>query len=125
MSKHILLVDDNRLQSATRRAVLEGSGWEVSIAPQGQQALELLNDPETAKSIGLIITDHLMPVMTGLEVVKEMRRPGVLLPVVVLSGFPDAETCYDGLNIIFRLKPFDPASLIELVRELLGECMRR
>jgi hypothetical protein len=45
--------------------------------------------------------------------------------VVVLSGFPDAEPCYEGLNAIFRLKPFDPASLIQLVRELLGECMRR
>jgi CheY-like chemotaxis protein len=125
MSARILLVDDNQVQSATRRAILEGCGREVCVASQGQLALELLDDPETAKSIGLIITDHLMPVMTGREFVGELRRRGFTVPVGVLSGFPDAEECYEGLNVVFRLKPFDPAGLIQLVRELLGECMRR
>jgi CheY-like chemotaxis protein len=124
-NKRVLLVDDNHIQSATRRAILETSGREVCIATNGQQALELLSEPETAKSIHLIITDHLMPVMTGREFVGELRRRGFTLPVVVLSGFPDAETCYEGLNVVFRLKPFDPLSLIQLVRDLCGECMRR
>jgi hypothetical protein len=43
----------------------------------------------------------------------------------VLSGLPDAESAYEGLNVVFRLKPCDPESLIRLVHELLGECMRR
>jgi hypothetical protein len=45
--------------------------------------------------------------------------------VIVLSGLPDAEAAYQGLNVVFRLKPFDPDSLIRLVQDLLGECMRR
>jgi CheY-like chemotaxis protein len=125
MSERILLVDDNHLQSATRRAILEASGRDVCIATNGQQALELLGDAETAKSIRLVITDHLMPVMTGREFVGELRRRGFTLPVVVLSGFPDAEACYEGLDVEFRLKPFDPVSLIQLVRDLCSECMRR
>jgi hypothetical protein len=48
-----------------------------------------------------------------------------MLPIVVLSGFADAESSYEGLNVVFRLKPFDPASLIQLVRDLLGDSMRR
>ena len=76
MSVHILLVDDNHIQAATRRAILEGCGREVRIALQGQQALELLSDAETAKNIGLVITDHLMPVMSGPEFVAEVRRRG-------------------------------------------------
>jgi CheY-like chemotaxis protein len=125
MSERVLLVDDNHIQSATRRAILESSGRDVCIAINGQQALELLSDPETSESIRLVITDHLMPVMTGREFVGELRRRGFTLPVVVLSGFPDAEASYEGLNIVFRLKPFDPVSLIQLVRDLCGECMRR
>jgi CheY-like chemotaxis protein len=124
MSARILLVDDNQIQSATRRAILEGCGREVCIALQGRQALDLLKDPET-KPIGLIITDHLMPVMSGPEFVAELRRQGFKIPVLVLSGFPDAEPAYEGQDVVFRLKPFDPDSLIQLVRELLGECMRR
>jgi DNA-binding NtrC family response regulator len=125
MSVRILLVDDNHIQSATRRAILEGAGREVCIAQQGQQALDILSEPGTAPPIGLVITDHLMPVMSGPEFVTELRRRGYSIPVIVLSGFPDAESAYQGLNVVFRLKPFDPDSLIRLVEDLLGECMRR
>jgi CheY-like chemotaxis protein len=125
MNTHVLLVDDNQTQSATRRAILEGCGRDVSIASHGQQALELLHDPETSNSFGLVITDHLMPVMSGPAFVAELRRRGFTLPVVVLSGLPDAESAYEGLDVVFRLKPFDPDSLIRLVQGLLGECMRR
>jgi CheY-like chemotaxis protein len=125
MSVRILLVDDNDIQSATRQAILEGAGREVCMAQQGQQALELLSESGTASPLGLVITDHLMPVMSGPEFVTELRQRGYTLPVIVLSGFPDAESAYQGLNVVFRLKPFDPDSLIRLVQDLLGECMRR
>jgi CheY-like chemotaxis protein len=121
----ILLVDDNQIQSATRRAILECTGREICIALQGRQALAILEESEPTRDIGLIITDHLMPVMSGPEFVGELRRRGFTQPVVVLSGLPDAEAAYNGLNVVFRLKPFDPDSLIRLVEELLGECMRR
>jgi CheY-like chemotaxis protein len=125
MSGRILLVDDNHIQSATRRAIMEGCGHEVCIAPEGRQALEFIGDPETVEPIGLVITDHLMPVMSGPEFVAELRRRGFTIPVVVLSGFPDAETSYEGLDVIFRLKPLDPPRLIKLVGDLIGACMRR
>ncbi len=122
ITSRILLVDDNQIQSASRRAILEVSGREVCLALEGKQALEVLNQAET---IGLIITDHLMPVMSGPEFVAEVRQRGFTLPVVVLSGLPDAESAYEGLNVVFRLKPCDPDSLILLVQQLLGEDMRR
>ena len=125
MTSRILLVDDNLIQSATRKAILEVSGLEVCIALEGQQALEFLSEAEASNPIGLIVTDHLMPVMSGPEFVAELRRRGFTLPVIVLSGMPDAESSYEGLGVVFRLKPFDPDSLIRLVQELFGNCMRR
>ncbi len=121
----ILLVDDNYIQSATRRAILEAAGRDILIASQGQQALQLLDEGEPANPISLIITDHLMPVMNGPEFVAEVRRRGFTLPIIVLSGLPDAEAAYEGLDVVFKLKPCDPATLIELVQDLLGESMRR
>lgn len=121
----ILLVDDNHIQAATRRAILEGAGRNVFLATQGKKALEFLDQPETSDTIGLIVTDHLMPVMSGPEFVAEIRRRGFTLPVIVLSGLPEAETAYEGLDVVFRLKPCGPESLILLAQELLGECMRR
>jgi DNA-binding response OmpR family regulator len=123
MSGHILLVDDNQIQSTTRRAILESAGHEVKIALDGQTALDLLAEPET--NIGLIITDHLMPVMSGKEFVTELRRQSSEIPVLVLSGLPDAEADYEGLQVIFRLKPLAPDHLIRLSNDLLGEDMLR
>ncbi len=126
MTSRILLVDDNQLQSATRRAVLESSGWEVAIALNGRQALDLLiHDAESSNPFGLIISDHLMPVMSGPEFVAALRQLGFDLPVIVLSGLPDAETAYEGLDVIFQLKPCNPDTLLALVQDLMGECMRR
>src|SRR5271154_5606913 len=123
MTTRVLLVDDNHIQSATRRAILEGSGRDVCLAQQGLQALDLLSQAEPP--FGLIITDHLMPIMSGPEFVAQVRLRGFTLPVIVLSGLPDAESAYDGLNVVFRPKPFDPDSLILLVQQLLGADMRR
>ena len=78
MTSRILLVDDNHIQSATRRAILEGSGREVCIALEGKRALELLSDTGKLPS-GLIVTDHLMPVMSGPEFVTEVP-PARFLP---------------------------------------------
>jgi CheY-like chemotaxis protein len=123
MSGQILLVDDNHIQSTTRRAILESAGHEVDIAPDGQSALDLLSS--TDMDVRLIISDHLMPVMSGHEFVAELRKRGYAIPVVVLSGFPDAEPEYEGLNVIFRLKPLDPDHLLRLTNELMGRDMRR
>ena len=66
-----------------------------------------------------------MPGMNGPEFVAELRNRFADLPVVVLSGLPEAESAYEGLDVAFRLKPFDPQSLINLVQAMLGERMRR
>jgi CheY-like chemotaxis protein len=120
-----MLVDDNQVQSATRRAILQSTGKDICSASNGKQALELLAEVEPAKPIGLIVTDHLMPVMDGPDFVAEVRRRGYTVPIVVLSGLPDAEMAYNGLDIVFQLKPCNPENLILLVHDLLGDCMRR
>ncbi|HSY73604.1 MAG TPA: hypothetical protein VK798_15220, partial [Alloacidobacterium sp.] len=57
----ILLVDDNPVQAATRKAILTHAGNSVSMATDAQQALHLLANPDFAKEVKLVITDHLMP----------------------------------------------------------------
>jgi CheY-like chemotaxis protein len=121
----ILLVDDNAVQAATRRTILEKSGQRVAVASDGVQALSLLDDPRFQKLLGLVITDHLMPGMNGPQLVKELRSTMPTLPIVVLSGFPDAEEQYGGMEVIFRCKPFPPDALIALSQELLDEPMGR
>lgn len=125
MSSVILLVDDNAVQASTRGAILERSGHRVAIASSGQSALEQLSSAEMQRDIGLIIADHLMPGMNGPEMVAEIRGRGLKVPVLVLSGLPDAESAYEGLDVTFCMKPCPPDYLISLVKKMICHKMPR
>ncbi len=124
-TRQILLVDDNLIQATTRRIILEKTGSSVRMAASASEALELLADPTQLAATGLVITDHLMPNMNGPELVQALREQGIDIPMIVLSGLPDAESQYEGLNVIFRLKPFPPDALIELVHEVFQDPLTR
>jgi len=124
MTVEILLVDDNAIQTATRKAILSRLGRHVTVAPDAAGALETLAGA-APRSVGLVITDHLMPGMNGPEFVTELRRLYPDLPVLVLSGMADAEDDYADLEVIFRVKPLPPEELLALVRQLLSEPIGR
>lgn len=115
----ILLVDDNAIQAATRKAILARAGRRVLVAESGAVALNMLADETLTSQIALVITDHLMPGMNGPELVKKLRELLPDTPVVVLSGLPDAESEYEAENVEFHLKPIAPEVLIRVVGELL------
>jgi DNA-binding response OmpR family regulator len=115
----VLLVDDNVLQLRIREAVLRNAGFQVSIATSAEGALATLRI--IRDRIGVIVTDHVMPGCPGPEFVRKIRDEGDWIPVIVLSGLPEAMPEYDGLEVIFRVKPFPPPELIELVRSSLGK----
>ena len=98
MTTCILLVDDDAVQATTRKAILERAGKSVFVAPNAQAGLKMLGNPEFFASVGLVITDHLMPQMNGPEFVAVLRDLLPSLPVLVLSGLPDGETEYEGLE---------------------------
>ena len=125
MRPEILLVDDNPIQAATRQAILTLSGRRVVVAESGRRALELLEDSELFSSVGLVITDHWMPDLNGPQFVQLLRRRMPAVPVLVVSGMPDAETEYADLNVLFRTKPIPPDQLLSLVDFLLDARMRR
>ena len=85
----------------------------------------MLQDPALQKSLGLVITDHSMPGMNGPEFVAELREVLPQVPVVVLSGFPDVEDEYEGMNAMFRMKPVPPDQLIAMAESLLDPPMTR
>lgn len=120
-----LLVDDNHIQASTRTAILQRSGQRVIIANDGASALKLLEDPQTFDMLGLLITDHLMPGMNGVDLVSKVREILPSVPILVLSGLPNLEDDYRGLNVVFRSKPFPPDALIALTRQMLDEPLGR
>jgi DNA-binding NtrC family response regulator len=118
----VLLVDDNPVQLSVREAVLRNAGIQVSTANNAESALAMLRI--IRNRIGVVVTDHLMPGCSGPELVRRIRTENNWIPIVVLSGLPDAVSEYEGLEVMFRAKPFPPPELIELVRSSLAEANR-
>jgi CheY-like chemotaxis protein len=112
----ILIVDDNPIQAVTRRLILEKAHFPVVIAESGPVALAKFDAGEL---FGMVITDHCMPEMGGPELVKKLREQSATLPIMVLSGLPEAQLEYEGMDVTFRLKPIQPQELIDLSRTLL------
>lgn len=118
MTVTILLIDDNAIQAATRQAILRRAEYEAVAVLHPQQALDQLQNGAGSK-FDLVITDHIMPGMNGSEFVRQLRRTHPELPVLVISGLDEAEEEYEGLNVMFRLKPLQPERLLASVHELV------
>jgi CheY-like chemotaxis protein len=112
----ILIVDDNPIQAVTRRLILEKAHFPVVIAESGAVALAKFDSGEP---FGMVITDHCMPEMGGPELVKKLREQSATLPILVLSGLPEAQLEYEDMDVQFRLKPIQPQELIDLSRTML------
>ena len=108
MTSAVLLLDDNAIQAATRQTILKRAGYFVIAALNPARALEQFQKDEFPEQIGLVLTDHVMPGMSGAQFVEELRKIRPTLPVLVISGLEEAEAEYADLNVVFKLKPLLP-----------------
>jgi len=117
--KQVLLLDDSPTQLSIREMVLRRAQIECQIVGNAPDAIKILRDEPGNTEIGAVVTDHLMPDMDGVSFVREVRAFNQQVPIIVISGLPDADQEYADLNVIFRMKPCEPEELISLIRELL------
>ncbi len=121
MSASVLLVDDNAVQAAIRQTILKRAGYHVIAALNAERALEQIQGGDLASPVRLVITDHIMPGMNGSSFIRALRVSHPDLPVMVISGLEEAETEYEGMSVIFRVKPVLPETLLSDVRSLLHD----
>jgi DNA-binding response OmpR family regulator len=114
----ILVADDEDAIRGLIAAALVSSGYQVDAAKDGAAAWEALQ----AKPYDLLITDHNMPKVTGLELVKNLRSAHMAVPVVMVAGIlPVEELASDpSLQVAATLpKPFAVSTLLDTVENVL------
>jgi DNA-binding NtrC family response regulator len=119
-TEKILLVEDEEGVRALARRILEGQGYTVLTASDAREALAVLNDP--SNRIDLMLTDMVMPHMTGRDLAEKARelRPG--LKILYMSGYTSTMISNQGLldrDAVILLKPFTPDSLTRTIRQAL------
>jgi CheY-like chemotaxis protein len=117
--RRILLVDDDPETYAVMRLVLRDEGYTVETAPDAPTALELI----AASPPDLLITDLLMPDLTGWSVFARARRLSPTLPIIIMSELdtevPQQERELANQAVLLR-KPFETDQLLEIVARLLA-----
>jgi len=114
----ILIVDDEPAVRESLRRALELETYEIELAENGREALDLL----AANGQDAVILDVLMPGLDGLEVCRRIRRAGNRVPVLMLTARDEVENRVAGLDAgadDYVTKPFALEELLARVRALL------
>jgi DNA-binding response OmpR family regulator len=119
---HILVADDEPHIGRIIKMKLEQGPFRVSLAYDGQEALDFINNDE---HVDLALLDLMMPKLSGLDVLKELRQQPRFksLPCIILTAGGDAKHERDALALgatQFLTKPFSPKKLYALVARLTG-----
>ncbi len=109
----ILIVDDETFILRLAERLLSGDGCDVLTATGGRDAIEIIE--QRGQELALVLTDVVMPDLDGIDVARACMAAVPPIPVLLMSGFTDANT--EGLPLIE--KPFTPTMLIDRAREVL------
>jgi two-component system, OmpR family, response regulator MprA len=115
----VMVVDDERAVRESLRRALELEGYEIELAENGNEALDLLSGGSEPDAL---VLDVLMPGVDGLEVCKRLRRSGNQLPVLMLTARAEVENRVAGLDAgadDYVTKPFALEELLARLRALL------
>jgi two-component system cell cycle sensor histidine kinase/response regulator CckA len=116
----VLLVEDNPSVRQIAKRILVGEGYQVLEAADGQIALEV--SASFDRPIDMVISDAVMPGMTGAAVLDHIRAERPNCKAILMSGYTDDEMTRRGIsskNVTFIQKPFTPANFTRLVRQTL------
>jgi PAS domain S-box-containing protein len=114
----LVVEDEERVRNLASR-VLSAKGYGILAAASGEEALHIVEQQNG--EVGLVLTDVVMPGMTGAELARQLARHFPDLPVVFMSGYPGEGDRYDSLpeGALLIQKPFTPRLLLDRVAEAL------
>lgn len=116
----VLVVDDDEGMRLTLERSLKAAGYEVTLAADGVQALELYR----AAPSDVVVIDIFMPNTPGLETIVSFRKEFPRVRIVAMSGNPFQNTLLRAANRMETLtiaKPFEPEDLVALIERALAK----
>lgn len=115
MKEKILIAEDEKELAKAIKIILEYSNYEVTVTNNGLEALQKTEE----ENFNCIILDIMMPVMNGLEALKEMRANGTNTPIILLTAKSQVDDKVEGLDAganDYLTKPFNKDELLARIR---------
>lgn len=110
----VLIADDEPLVANAFARLLSSDGHDVETVPDGLAALAVL----TREPFDVVVSDIAMPQMTGIELLRALRRHGSTVPVVLVTGVPAVQSAIEAVElgaVRYLPKPIDPDALRRVV----------
>jgi DNA-binding NtrC family response regulator len=117
----ILLVDNDPLQAFLRKSILERKFHDVERVGDAAEAFCLVEQPQFAGHLGLVISGLNMPGIGGPAFVAEFHERMPKVPVLVLATGGEAATDYEGNWVRFLSRPFVERDMLDAADELLTQ----
>lgn len=118
MKYKILLADDEKDLARATKMILSYSGYDVDVVYNGKDAMQNAKE----NNYDLIILDIMMPVMDGIESLKEMRKSNITTPIMLLTAKAGIDDKVEGLDAganDYLTKPFNKKELLARIRALI------
>jgi DNA-binding NtrC family response regulator len=118
---HILIVDDDPGQRSLLNSFLSSQGFETTPVSSGEQALEILGQPDV--DISMMISDVRMPGISGLETLRRARKKHAHLPILLVTAYPEIREAVGAMRdgaLNYLSKPIDLDELLASVRRTTG-----
>ena len=116
--KTILVIDDDKMILMILKQTLSKEGYRVSTAASGEEGIAMLASSNT----DLVLTDYMMPGMSGIEVLNVIKQNQPLLPVIMLTGHGDVALTIKAIQlgaVDFIEKPIHSKELLEIIKRAL------
>lgn len=118
MRQSVLIVDDEKGIRFAFSEALKQEGYEVFDADSGGLALSLINENQP----DVILLDMKLPDMSGIEVLKKMRKQGIISPVIMMTAYGDIELAVEAMQLgadNFRTKPLHVVEMKNCIKQAL------
>lgn len=120
-SKHILVAEDETHTRFTMTLILRISGFNVTSTKEGRTALKIIKERmDSTAPVDLLVTDIQMAGLNGLNLIEELGKARIHIPVIIITGWGHEEKVIElkrKENIDCIEKPFVPQELIDLVKK--------
>ena len=120
-SARILVAEDAEDIARILTVILTREGYTITHAPNGEEAYKLITTPPFPD---LIITDIMMPGLSGFELLSKLKEDNCRIPVIVLTGKESEEDVLKGFSygiLDYITKPFIPSVLLAKIKLILSQ----
>lgn len=120
----ILIVDDEQDVRDIFQDRLEKAGYNTIMAENGEEAIKTLRSGDNMINVGIIFCDIRMPKVNGIECIDFLRQQAPGIPVVVVTGYPDAEVAKELMKKGIKqylVKPLDKEKMMAIVEEIISQ----